>query len=136
MLEGMHTGVHVHTAHSRSWQECLAAAARHAGADALLEALDKWVTEFTLPNGLKFLVLERHANPVVSCHTFVNAGAYDEPDTETGKPRLLPVVSARSMNRQVGSFSCVSRSGASAGAHGVQGVRPPRLSPDLSTSAC
>ena len=75
------------------------------GADALLEALDKrWgcasctrctcrrqlssvrcrVTEFTLPNGLRFIVLERHTNPVVSCHTYLNAGAWEDPDEQTG----------------------------------------------------
>ena len=55
-----------------------------AGADALLRSLDDRVSEFTLPNGLHFVVLERHMNPVASCHTFVNAGAYDEADKQTG----------------------------------------------------
>ena len=55
-----------------------------AGADALLRSLDDRVSEFTLPNGLHFMVLERHMHPVASCHTFVNAGAYDEADKQTG----------------------------------------------------
>ena len=55
-----------------------------AGADALLRSLDDRVSEFTLPNGLHFMVLERHMNPVASCHTFVNSGAYDEADKQTG----------------------------------------------------
>ena len=50
----------------------------------LLRSLDDRVSEFTLPNGLHFIVLERHMNPVASCHTFVNAGAYDEANTQTG----------------------------------------------------
>ena len=39
-----------------------------------LKEFEKRVTEFTLPNGLHFIVLERHEAPVVSFHTYVNAG--------------------------------------------------------------
>ena len=65
-----------------------------AGADALLRSLEDRVSEFTLPNGLHFLVLERHMNPVASCHTFVKAGAYDEADKQTGPLALSAMLFA------------------------------------------
>lgn len=43
------------------------------------------MSEFTLPNGLHFIVLERHNAPVLSCHTYANVGAFDEEDGKTGK---------------------------------------------------
>lgn len=42
------------------------------------------VSEFTLPNGLHFVLLERHTAPVVSCHTHANVGAFVEEDGRTG----------------------------------------------------
>lgn len=50
----------------------------------LLKEFEKKVSEFTLPNGLHFIVVERHEAPVVSFHTFVNAGSADDPSGETG----------------------------------------------------
>lgn len=47
------------------------------------------VAEFTLPNGLHFIVLRRTVAPVVSCHTFANVGAFDETDGQTGLAHLL-----------------------------------------------
>lgn len=49
-----------------------------------LKEFEKKVTEFTLPNGLHFIVVERHEAPVVSFHTYVNAGSVDDPEGETG----------------------------------------------------
>ena len=49
-----------------------------------LQDFEKKVTEFTLPNGLHFLVIERHEAPVVSFHTYVNVGSVDDPSGETG----------------------------------------------------
>jgi predicted Zn-dependent peptidase len=66
----------------------LALAAGLAPAQALGD-LEKRVTEFTLPNGLHFIVAERHSAPVVSFRTYVNAGAVDAPAGETGLARLL-----------------------------------------------
>ena len=48
-----------------------------------LKAFEKRVTEFTLPNGLHFIVLERHDAPVVSFHTYVNVGSVDDPKGKT-----------------------------------------------------
>lgn len=49
-----------------------------------LKDFEKHVTEFTLPNGVHFIVVERHEAPVVSFHSYVNAGSVDDPSGETG----------------------------------------------------
>jgi predicted Zn-dependent peptidase len=54
-----------------------------------LKEFEKQVTEFTLPNGLHFIVLERHDAPVVSFHTYVNAGAVDDPSGKTGLAHMF-----------------------------------------------
>ena len=54
-----------------------------------LQDFEKKVTEFTLGNGLKFLVIERHDAPVVSFHTYVNAGAVDDPSGRTGLAHMF-----------------------------------------------
>ena len=56
-----------------------------AGSNAQsLADFEKRVTEFTLANGLHFIVLERHDAPVVSFHSWVNAGSVNDPGGETG----------------------------------------------------
>ena len=65
---------------------CLALAlgmALAAGAQDLKD-IEKRVTEFTLANGLHFIVFERRQAPVVSFHTFVNAGSVNDPGGQTG----------------------------------------------------
>jgi predicted Zn-dependent peptidase len=54
-----------------------------------LKSFEKRVTEFTLPNGLHFIVLERHNAPVVSFHTYVNAGSVDDPKGKTGLAHMF-----------------------------------------------
>jgi len=49
-----------------------------------LADFEKRITEFTLANGLHFIVFERHEAPVVSFHSYVNAGSVDDPSGETG----------------------------------------------------
>jgi predicted Zn-dependent peptidase len=49
-----------------------------------LQDFEKKVTEFTLPNGMHFLVIERHEAPVVSFHTYANVGSVDDPGGESG----------------------------------------------------
>jgi len=44
-----------------------------------LADFEKKVTEFTLPNGLHFIVMERHEAPVVSFHLHVDSGAANDP---------------------------------------------------------
>jgi predicted Zn-dependent peptidase len=54
-----------------------------------LAEFEKRVTEFTLSNGVHFIVLERHEAPVVSFHTYVNAGSVDDPKGETGLAHMF-----------------------------------------------
>lgn len=49
-----------------------------------LESFEEKVTEFTLDNGLHFIVVERPVAPVASFVTFVDVGAADEPAGQTG----------------------------------------------------
>ncbi len=49
-----------------------------------LDEFEKKVTEFTLDNGLHFIIIERHDAPVVSFYTQVNVGGIDEPVGNTG----------------------------------------------------
>ncbi len=54
-----------------------------------LAAFENRLSEFTLDNGLKFLVLERHEVPVVTCYIHANVGAVDEVKGITGVAHLL-----------------------------------------------
>ena len=54
-----------------------------------LADFEKRVTEFTLSNGMHFIVLERHEAPVVSFHTYVNAGSVDDPKGRTGLAHMF-----------------------------------------------
>jgi predicted Zn-dependent peptidase len=54
-----------------------------------LEEFSKRVTEFSLANGMHFIVLERHEAPVVSFHTYVNAGSVDDPKGRTGLAHMF-----------------------------------------------
>ncbi|WP_455388379.1 M16 family metallopeptidase [Petrachloros mirabilis] len=54
-----------------------------------LAEFEKRMTEFTLDNGMKFLVLERHGVPVVTCYTHANVGAADTCKGKTGMAHLF-----------------------------------------------
>jgi predicted Zn-dependent peptidase len=54
-----------------------------------LKDFEKKVTDFTLPNGLRFLIIERHEAPVVSFNTYVNAGSVDDPTGRTGLAHMF-----------------------------------------------
>jgi predicted Zn-dependent peptidase len=54
-----------------------------------LKSIEKKVSEFSLANGLHFIVMERHAAPVASFHTYVNAGSMNDPAGESGMARLV-----------------------------------------------
>jgi predicted Zn-dependent peptidase len=54
-----------------------------------LKDFEKKVTEFDLPNGLHFIVIERHEAPVVSFHSYVNAGSVDDPKGQTGMAHMF-----------------------------------------------
>ena len=54
-----------------------------------LKDYERKVTEFTLNNGLHFIVLERHQLPIVSFHTYVNVGSAEDPTGQTGLSHLF-----------------------------------------------
>src|SRR6185436_17636480 len=54
-----------------------------------LKEFEKKVTEFTLANGMHFIVIERHDAPVVSFNTHVNAGSLDDPAGQTGLAHMF-----------------------------------------------
>jgi predicted Zn-dependent peptidase len=51
--------------------------------------LEKKVREYTLENGLRVLVVERHFSPTVSLYIRYKAGAVDENDEQTGTAHIL-----------------------------------------------
>lgn len=54
-----------------------------------LKEFEKKVTEFTLANGLHFIVIERHEAPVVSFNTYVKAGSLNDPSGQTGLAHMF-----------------------------------------------
>lgn len=54
-----------------------------------LEDLEKQVREFTLPNGVTFILVERRDAPVFSFMTAVNAGSVDNPFGATGLAHMM-----------------------------------------------
>lgn len=54
-----------------------------------LDRVKQKVTEFSLENGLKFIVLERHEAPVVSFITYADVGGVNEPVGKTGVAHFL-----------------------------------------------
>lgn len=61
-----------------------AGASGGAGLDLLRRQLDQRLSTFSLPNGLRFLVYERHSAPIASFHIYADVGAFDEEDGQTG----------------------------------------------------
>ncbi len=51
--------------------------------------LEESVTEFTLENGLKIIVMERHEAPVISFVTWANVGSVDDPKGYTGLSHMF-----------------------------------------------
>src|SRR2546421_12020886 len=54
-----------------------------------LADFQKSVTEFTLANGMKFIIVERHEVPVVAFNLYVDVGAVDEVTGITGVSHLF-----------------------------------------------
>jgi len=71
----------------------LAATALFAVASSVIafdfSTLEKSVTEYTLKNGLKLIILERHDAPVVSFVTGANVGSVDDPKGYTGLAHMF-----------------------------------------------
>lgn len=57
------------------------------------------ITEFTLDNGMKFIVMERHQAPVVSFMIHANVGAVDETDGKTGVAHYLEHLAFKGTSR-------------------------------------
>ena len=66
-----------------------ALAVASAGRAQNLAEFEKSITEFTLDNGLHFIVLERHQAPVVSFHTYADVGSVDDPKGRTGLAHMF-----------------------------------------------
>ena len=64
-----------------------------------LDRVAAGVTEFTLNNGMKFIVLERHQAPVVSFMIHANVGAVDEEDGKTGVAHYLEHLAFKGTSR-------------------------------------
>lgn len=54
-----------------------------------IENFEEKVTEFTLDNGLTFIIIERPVAPVVSFATYVNVGGANEPVGHTGMAHIF-----------------------------------------------
>ena len=54
-----------------------------------LKEFEKHVTEFSLPNGMHWIVYERHQAPVVAFNAFVDAGAVDDPAGESSMAHMF-----------------------------------------------
>ena len=54
-----------------------------------LKDFEKKVTEFTLANGMHFILAERHEAPIVSFHTYANVGSVDDPSGSTGLAHMF-----------------------------------------------
>lgn len=75
-----------------------------------LENLEKQVQEFTLANGLRFIVVERHQSPVFSFMTVVDAGSANDEVGTTGLAHMMehmafkgtPVVGTRDYEKEKG----------------------------------
>jgi predicted Zn-dependent peptidase len=89
-----------HPARRRLWAAalCLAAAAAPAQSQDLKQ-FEKAVTEFTLANGMQFIVLERHDAPVVSFQTYANVGAVNDPRGRTGLAHMFEHMAFKGSDR-------------------------------------
>lgn len=58
--------------------------AMHVAAQGMEEEFEQRVSEFTLDNGLHFIIIERPVAPVATFVSFVNVGGADEPVNNTG----------------------------------------------------
>ncbi len=66
------------------------------------EDFERNITEFTLDNGMRFIVYERHDAPVVSFHTHANVGSVDEYKGVTGMAHMFEHMAFKG-SRSIGS---------------------------------
>jgi len=67
-----------------------------------LKEIEKKVTEFTLANGMHFIVFERHDAPVVSFNAYVNAGSANDPEGKSSTAHMFEHMIGKGI-RSVGS---------------------------------
>jgi predicted Zn-dependent peptidase len=100
-----------------------------------LSDFEKKVHEFTLENGLKFLVLERHEAPVVSFHTYADVGSVDEVKGITGMAHVFEhmafkgsrTVGSKDYEREVEALAAVDTAFLNLKRERSQGAGPERL---------
>jgi predicted Zn-dependent peptidase len=64
-----------------------------------IDRVESQISEFTLDNGMKFIVMERHQAPIVSFMTYVNIGsAYEQPG-KTGAAHFLEHLAFKGTSR-------------------------------------
>ena len=76
------------TAHAAATALALVMITSGLGAQAL-KGLETRVTRHTLKNGLKVLLMERHANPTIAFHIYYDVGSVDEEIGKTGLAHLF-----------------------------------------------
>ena len=64
-----------------------------------LNAFEQQVTEHTLSNGMKFIIVERDVAPVATFMTFVNAGGVDEPVGLSGVAHIFEHMAFKGTSR-------------------------------------
>lgn len=63
--------------------------AKGEGIKPYLEQVQERFSEFSLDNGIKFIILENHQAPVISFVTYADVGGVDEPEGKTGVAHFL-----------------------------------------------
>lgn len=53
------------------------------------QALKSKTTQYALPNGMQVILVEKHANPMIACMVYVNAGSKYETDQNNGVTHFL-----------------------------------------------
>ena len=56
---------------------------------AQAQKLESKAQAYTLPNGMQVILVEKHANPMIACMIYVNAGSKYETDANNGVTHLL-----------------------------------------------
>ncbi len=71
------------------WRILLAVLLAATPLAAQLKQFERLVTEFTLANGMHFILVERHEAPFVSCHIYSDVGPAEDPPGKTGLANML-----------------------------------------------
>jgi len=79
------------------------------GASQGLDTFEEKVTEFTLDNGLHFIIVERPIAPVATFVTFVNVGSVNEPVGNTGVAHIFEHMAFKGTN-EIGTTDWESES--------------------------